>query len=151
MRWTELFADLEAQLDAQQDAEHRAEIAHRDRRELASIGLLDPLTAHLGRPIRLGVHGVGPVDGTLVEAAEQWLMVEGAAGRAALAPRAACLWFHGLGRAATVPGRHALARRVGLSGPLRALAGQRIPVRVRLVDGSQFSGTLDRVHADHVE
>jgi hypothetical protein len=151
MRWADLFADLEAQVQAEHDADHRAEVADRSRRELASIRLLDRLTGHLGRPVRVGLRGVGPLDGRLTDAAEQWLLVEDASGRAALAPTAACLWVEGLGRSAVVPGEHSLARRLGLPAVLRTLAVQRIPLRIRLDDGAQVTGTIDRVHADHLD
>jgi hypothetical protein len=57
MRWADLFADLEAQLDSEQATQQRAEVADRSRRELASIALLDRLSAHLNRTIQVGVGG----------------------------------------------------------------------------------------------
>jgi hypothetical protein len=151
MRWTELFADLEAQLDNEEAAEQRVEVAERSRRELASITLLDRLAAHLGEPIQLGVEGVGPVRGRLVDAATQWLMIEETPGRAAVVPVRACLWLQGLGRAAAIPAEHSVARRLGLSSALRTLARQRVSVQLHLRDAAQVSGTIDRVHADHLD
>ncbi len=151
MRWADLFADLEAQLDSEQATEHRTEVADRSRRELASIALLDRLSAHLNRPIQLGVEGVGPVSGTLVDAAAQWLLVEERPGRPAVVPVQACLWLQGLGRAVEVPPERSVARRLGLGSALRTLARQRVPVHLHLRDAAQVTGTIDRVHADHLD
>jgi hypothetical protein len=161
MRWDELFADLEAQLEREAAAEHRAEVADRTRRELASLTLLDRLVAHRGSMLSLGICGSGapgqpgePVDrvqGVLVDVAAQWVLVEERPARATLVPVAAVSWVRGLGRASVVLPQSALARRVGLSAALRSLGQHRVAVSVRLQDGSTVNGTFDRVGADQAD
>jgi hypothetical protein len=150
MRWDALFADMSAQLAAGEAAEQQAEIADRSRREIAALDLLARCTAHLGARLRIGVCGVGPLDGWLSDIAAQWLLLEEFPGRQSLVPMQAVLWIEGLGRAAARadPG---VSRRLGLGPALRTLAGRRVPVSVHLSDGSHFTGTLDRVGADHVD
>jgi hypothetical protein len=151
VRWDDLFADLEAQLEHNDDAELWAEVADRSRRELAAIALLDRACAHLGVELQLGVAGVGPVRGRLADAAEQWLLVEERPGHAVLVPVRACLWVVGLGRGVEVPPGQSMRRRLGLGSALRSLAQQRLPLHLVLTDGSQVTGTIDRVHADHLD
>jgi hypothetical protein len=151
MRWDDLFADLEAQLDRDDAAELRAEVADRSRRELAAIALLDRASAHLGTDVQLGVSGVGPVRGRLVDTAEQWLLVEEHPGREVLVPVPACLWVMGLGRAVERQSERSLRRRLGLGSALRSLAQQRVPLHLVLTDATQVTGTIDRVHVDHVD
>jgi hypothetical protein len=151
MRWEDLFADLEAQAHADEAVDLRAEVADRTRRELARVALADRLAAHLGRDLSLGVNGLGPVHGRLVDVATQWLLVEEGGGRSTLVPSGACLWVQGLGRSAQVASDQSVRRRSTLAAALRALAVQRVSLTVHLVDGSRLSGTIDRVHADHVD
>jgi hypothetical protein len=151
MRWDDLFADLEAQVDQAVAAELDLEVADRSRRELAAITLLDRAGAYRGAVVQVGIRGHGAVEGVLADAAEQWLMVEESGGREVLVPLGGCLWLRGLGRAAEVPAEHSLARRLGLGPALRSLARARIPVVLGLADGSQVDGTVDRVHADHLD
>jgi hypothetical protein len=151
VRWDDLFADLEAQLDRDEDAGLRAEVADRSRRELAAISILDRACAHLGTELQLGVSGVGPVRGRLVDAAGQWLLVEEHPGRDVLVPMTACLWAVGLGRGVEVQPERSLRRRLGLGSALRSLAQQRLPLHLVLTDATQVTGTIDRVHADHVD
>ena len=151
MRWDDLFADLEAQLDLEQAAELWVEVADRSRRELAAISLLDRASAHVGSPVQLGVTGASTVSGALLDATQEWLLVEERSGREVLVPTTACLWLRGLGRASEVVARESVARRLGLGAALRSLAQQRVVVRLQLADGAQATGTIDRVHADHLD
>lgn len=151
MRWDELFADLEAQVDQAAAAELDLEVADRSRRELAAITLLDRASAYRGAVVQVGVRGHGALQGVLADAAEHWLLVEESGGREVLVPSAGCLWLRGLGRAADVQAEQSLARRLGLGPALRSLARGRVPVQLGLADGSQLSGTIDRVHADHLD
>jgi len=151
MRWDELFADLEAQLNRAAATELDLEVADRSRRELAAITLLDRTTAHRGAVVQVGVRGHGVVQGVLADVAQHWLMVEEPVRREVLVPVAGCLWLRGLGRAAEVPAEQSVARRLGLGSALRSLARGRVAVQLGLLDGSQISGTIDRVQADHLD
>jgi hypothetical protein len=150
MRWDALFEDLSAQLDARSAAGRAAEVADRSRRELATVDLLDRLSGHLGARLRVAVPGAGSLDGVLRDVAAQWLLLEEIPGRQSLVALHRILVIDGLGRE-SVPTGEGVTRRLGLGTALRALAARREPVSVHLVDGSRFTGTLDRVGADHVD
>jgi hypothetical protein len=151
VRWDQLFADLESQLEAEGAAEHRAEVADRTRREQAALTVLDRLAAYRGHRIQLGVAGVGRIEGGLVDVAAEWLLVEEQPGQPSLVPARSWIWLTGIGPLAAVPPGSSMARRLGLSSALRALAQQRRPVRVRLTESAEATGTIDRVYADHFD
>jgi hypothetical protein len=151
VRWDDLFEDLAARLDAEEAAELRHEVADRARRELATLTLLDRLSAQLGERVQVGVAGVGALDGLVLDVAAQWLLLEESGGRQAFVPTAPLLWLDGIGRRSAPPAGAALSRRFGLGAALRGLARQRSVVRLHLLDGLQLVGTLDRVGADHVD
>lgn len=147
MRWQLLFDDLEAQLARQDAAELESEVAERTRAERATVDLADRLLAHGSAPLRLGLGGAR-VTGVVLDVAPQWLVLND--GRAdVLVPTAAVTSVAGLGRAAAPPPGQVL-RRLGLGNALRALSRDRAPVVVGTVDGN-FTGTIDRVLADHLD
>lgn len=152
MRWDELFADLEAQLAAAEAAELAGEVADRTRREVAGLGLVDRARAAVGHPLDLRLLGQGAIAGQLLEVAAQWLLLRDPAGRDVLVPWTAVLSVRGLGVGSAAPGEGGqVFRRLGLPAGLRAIARDRAPVTVGLVDGSIVAGTLDRVGLDFVE
>lgn len=150
MRWEELFADLEAQLEAETAADLRSEVAERSRLELARITLADRASAHRGGQVQVGVLGAAAVQGRLLDVADGWLLVATERHREVLVPVLACQWLVGLGRAADRQGP-AVVRRLGLTSALRSLARQRVTVRLVLTGGSELTGTIDRVLADHLD
>ncbi len=149
VRWDELFDDIEAQAAAAAAAEMAGEVADRTRRERALVELADRLVAARGHPLRLRVVGGGGYDGVLADVAQQWCVLVAPA--PVLVPLAAVTSLTGLGSAAATTGRTGVQRRLSLSWALRAVARDRSPVRLDLVDGSQLTGTLDAVYADHVD
>lgn len=152
MRWEDLFSDLEAQLAAAERAELAGEVADRTRRELARIRLVDRLHAVPGRPVELLVRGAGRVAGRLADVAPEWLLVEERGSLPTLVPLGAVLSVAGLGARAEDPvGAGAVVARLGLGVALRAVARDRAPVSLVLVDGSTLAGTVDRVGADHLD
>ena len=151
MRWDQLFADLEGQLDAEAAAELRGEVADRTRREQAAMTVLDRLAAYRGHPIQLGVAGVGRVEGRLVDVAAEWLLVEEHPGHPSLVPARSWVWLTGVGSLTSVQPSSSMARRLGLTSALRAVAQQRRPVRVRTTEAAETTGTIDRVYADHFD
>jgi hypothetical protein len=151
VRWEQLFADLEAQLDAEAAAGHRAEVADRTRREQAAVTVLDRLSAYRGHQVQVGVAGVGRIEGSLVDVAAEWLLIEEQPGHPSLVPARAWIWLTGIGSMAAVQPASSMARRLGLTAALRGLAQQRRPVRVRLTEAAETTGTIDRVYADHVD
>jgi hypothetical protein len=152
MRWQALFDDLEAQVEAAEAAELQAEVADRTRREHALIGLVDRLRESAGHPLALSIWGAGAVHGRLLDAGNDWLLLEEVGAREALVPLAAVLAVTGVGARSAAPGSEGeVGRRLDLRWALRGLARDRAGVSVVLRDGATLSGTLDRVGADHVD
>lgn len=149
MRWDRLFDDLEAQLDAAASAELTAELADRTRRERALVELADRVVARTGQTLGVKLAGGSAHEGMVIDVAQQWFVLQ--AHGPVLVPLAAVTQVRGLGNAATTTGRDTVRRRLSLASALRAVARDRSPVRVGLIDGSVLAGTLDAVAADHVD
>lgn len=147
MRWQSLFDDIEAQLERQELADVESEVAERTRAERATVALAERLLAHHGETLRLGFAG-GTVSGRVVDVAPQWVVVHDGRGDV-LVPTAAVASVSGLGRATALPPSQVM-RRLGLAHALRALSRDRAPVRIASVAGI-FTGTIDRVGADHLD
>lgn len=149
MRWEALFADMEAQLAAAERADVRADVAELVRAERATVRLVDRLRAAVGRRVRIHVLGADVVEGELLDAAEQWVLVGQERERRVLVPSRAIVVVAGLGNdVAPEPGR--VERRLGLGHALRVLARDRAAVLVRSGD-VELAGFLGAVGADHVE
>jgi len=147
VRWDELFDDLEAQFAAQNAAELAGEVADRTRRERALVELADRLVARLGHPLVVHLTGGSTHRGVLTDVAQQWLVLQGPV----LVPVGAITGVTGLSTGAVTTGREGVRRRISLGSALRAVARDRSPVQVGLVDGALPAGTLDAVGADHVD
>lgn len=154
MRWENLFADLSAQQEQLEREERRLEVAEHTRAERGQVHLLSRLVAAEGRALRLGVVGVGRVEGVLRDAGTDWLLLEqrgspAARGGEVLVPLEAVTAVEGLTtRAAT---EQEAGRRLGLRAALRALSRDRAAVRIHDRWGDHRSGTIDAVLADHLE
>lgn len=152
MRWERLFADLEAQLESVERAELESEVADRTRRELARVRLTDRLAGALHRQVTCHVVGTGPVHGSVSAVGPDWVLLDEGAMRQALLPLGTVTGITGLGARARAPGSEgAVARRLGLSHALRALARDRSAVALGLVDATTVTGTIDGVGADFVD
>lgn len=149
MRWESLFADMEAQLAAGRLADVRADVAELARAERASIALAARARASVGRPVRVLVGGAEVVEGELVDAASEWLLVATSPVRRALVPLASAAAVDGL-VAHAAPAAGAVESRLGLGHALRALARDRAVVRVRAGD-ADLTGRIERVGADHLD
>lgn len=148
MRWEALFADLEAQFDASDGADLAAEIADLTRAERATVALADRLRAAQGSGVTIVVAGGDTVAGQLLEVAAQWVLV-GEGTRRALVPLGAVTAVGGLA-VRSAPSDGEVARRLGLGAALRALARDRVTVRVA-TDGFELTGRVERVGADHLD
>ncbi len=152
MRWKSLFDDLEGQVEAAERADLDAEVRDRTRREAALVRTSDRLRAAVGHPVAVDVLGSGPLRGQLLDAGEDWLLLQEPTGREVLVPSGGVLGITGLGRATRAPGSEGeVERRLDLRWALRGLARSRAGVQLVLRDASVLSGTLDRVGSDHVE
>ena len=150
MRWERLFEDLEAQLEAAENEELAAEVADRSRREVARLRLVDRLRGSVGATTILSLQGLR-VRGTIGRVGPDWVLLDDA-GADFLVPLAAVVLVEGLGPGSAEPGSEGeVTARLGLAYALRAIAGDRAEVRVFLADGSQRTGRIGRVGADHLE
>jgi hypothetical protein len=102
----------------------------------------------------LRVAGAGAVAGRLVDVGSEWLLLTDGPGadRECLVPLSAVLSLSGLAAWTATPQQAGqVGARLGLGVVLRGIARDRSGLAVTLVDGSTFSGTVDRVGADFVE
>ena len=151
MRWEALFADLESQLEAAGDLDHELEIRDRERREAALVRLVDRLAGSVGGQVNVQVSG-SVIKGELRAVGVDWLLLGTAPSRESLVPLEAVLTVAGLSRLSRSPGSEgAVGAKLRLGYALRLLARDRAGVTVVLRDGSQVTGTLDRVGSDFVE
>lgn len=153
MRWTELFADLEAQAAAWKRVEIDAEIADRTRAELGTVAWVQRLSAAIGSTVVLDVQGAAEVRGQVAALGADWLLLEQEpSGDELLVLLSGILGLHDLGRRAHADGaRGQVLARLGVASPLRAIARDRSTVLCRLRDGSQRTGTPERVGVDHLD
>ena len=150
MRWDRLFEDLEAQLEAAEGEELAAEVADRSRREVARLRLVDRLRGSIGATTMLSLQGLR-VRGTIGRVGPDWVLLDDS-GADFLVPLAAVVLVEGLGPGSAEPGSEGVVTaRLGLAYALRAIADDHAEVRVFLADGSQRTGRVGRIGADHVE
>lgn len=147
MRWDDLFSDLEAQLGAAQDAQFQADVSDLTRSERASIELAERLLSARGQSVALTLRDGEMVQGVVVDAAVQWLLLE-TGGPQTLVPMRAVALVSGL------PPRTShvtdVERRLGIGHALRALARDRARVTVD-VGAGEVTGLIAIVGADYVE
>lgn len=152
MRWDRLFADLQAQAAALDRAELEAEVADRTRAEHGGLLLVDRMRGALGHPVGLRLLGGARLTGRLTDVGVDWALLGGEPAPDTLVPLRAVTAISGLGAAtAASVDRGPVYDKLDFRRSLRAVAGQRSPVRVLLADGGELTGTLDRVGSDYVE
>lgn len=148
MRWEEaLFGDLESQFEDATRAQADDVALDLAEAEAGRALFADRLRAQEGQRLTLRLVDGSDVRGTLLDAAEQWLLV-GRGLRRALVPVAAIASAWPLGGVAPDPG--GVERRVRIGHPLRALAREGAPVVVRTL-GGEHRGCIVRVGHDHVD
>lgn len=153
MRWEQLFGDLEAQFDAFAEAQALAEVAERQRIEFGGVGLVARLVPAVGTRIRATTATGSAIGGLLRRVGPDWLLLEESAGREVVVPLASVTVLEGL-PAATGQPLGAIAGKLTLTSALRGLVRDRAPVAVVIPggeNGSELTGTLDRVGADFCE
>lgn len=152
MRWDALFGDLEAQLWADERLSLEAEISERARVEAAAVGLSDRLRGSKGQHITVGLVTGAVIEGTLVHAGAEALVVNEGRNQV-LVPYAAACRYGGLGRLAQAE-RSAVQKTLGMASSLRALARDRSELAVSLLkhDGQAVvHGVMDRVGKDYFD
>ncbi|RYU12854.1 hypothetical protein [Nocardioides iriomotensis] len=154
MHWEErllaVFDDLEQQAEGLALGTRDAELAELGRSEYAAVDLASRLHGAVGSRVRLGVRGVGALDGRLARVGSDWMLLE-TDPHEWLVRIAALDQVRGLGERAVDPRHRAPTARLGLGSALRGVAEERDPVLVHLLDGGTVRGTPRRVGADFVE
>jgi hypothetical protein len=152
VRWEALFADLEAQIQAEEQIDLEQDVADRARAERARVRLADRIRGHLGSSVTCRFAAGGTVTGIVADAGGDWMLIRPVDSRlgATLVPLAAVVGIDGLDQAPPAPSS-TLSDRLGLAVVLRAVAGERRPVRVFLVGGGAVHGWIAWVAADHVD
>jgi hypothetical protein len=151
VRWDALFTDLEARAHDEHAAELAAEVADRTRVETASLHLVDRLRPTQGHELVVSAAGA-TVRGVLRSVGPDWILIEAAPSRQAVVRLAAVLGLAGVGARSSPPDSEGrVVARLALASALRAVARDRAPVTITLIDGSSLTGTLDRIGADFAE
>ena len=147
MRWDALFADMELQLSSAAAQDRAQEVADRTRTERAAVHLVDRLRAGAGRSVRLTLRSGLRLEGQLVDVGPDWLLLRAPGEH--LVPLAAVVMVATL-PADVAPEPGAVLSRLGLGHALRAVARDRLLVRVVTVAGA-LHGRVDAVGADHLD
>ena len=150
MRWQRLFADLEGEADALARADVEAEIADRVRGELAQIAMLARFRGHVGSYVAVSIGLAGDLAGHLADVGANWLLLECPDEVVVPLSAVTASWdlpAHAIGDGLV----SATASRRRLGYVIRAIARDRSEVRLVGRDGSELTGTPDRVGADFVD
>ncbi|MFC4556012.1 hypothetical protein [Georgenia faecalis] len=148
MRWEEvLFGDLESQFDDAARSRVDDTVLDLAEAETSRAMFTDRLRARCGQRLTLRLVDGSDIRGTLLDAAEQWLVM-GRGLRRALVPVAAVASAWPLHGVAPDPG--GVERRVRIGHPLRALAREGEVVVVRTA-GGEHRGWIVRVGHDHLD
>ena len=148
---SDLFEDLEQQAQGLRLADRDAEVADRARAEYAvGVDLAARVHASLGRPVALGVRGVGTLEGTLASAGPDWCLLA-AAGGEWLVRLTAITLGRGLSERAVVERARPVSGRLGIGSALHRLAEARTPAAVHGIDGARVRGRVARVGPDFFE
>jgi hypothetical protein len=145
-----LFDDLEDQATALHAAERDVEVADRSRAEYQQVTLTGRLMATVGTTAKVGVVGVGSVEGTVERVADGWLLVA-ARKHDWVINAAAVTTVEGASVRSVPQVAWSPLTRLGLGSALRRIseAGERCVLHLR--DGSRHEGDLRRVGADFCE
>lgn len=118
------------------------------RIEAAGIEMGARFRAAVGTPVRTRLRDGRDVVGVIDEVAAQWLLLSTQHG-AMLVPTQAIDLVHQMRRGATAA-RSGVLTRLGLGHTLRALARDRVIVRVGIASGDVV-GWIDQVGSDHMD
>jgi hypothetical protein len=150
MRWEDLFADLESQWDAEQRRELDAEVADRTRRERATVGLYERLSAARGEQVDAVLASGVRVSGPVADVGDGWVLLSDPrpSAQPMVVPFGALVSLVGLRPRAAGQG---MGRSFGLGYVLRGLSRDRAVVAVTDLTGAVTTGTIDAVWSDAFE
>lgn len=144
------FDDLEQQAEGLALAERDARVADLSRAEYGGVDLEARLHAAVGHEVRLGVCGVGVLQGTVSRVGTDWLLVGD--GAVEWVVRVAALdRLQGLPDRAVGGNGRPVSARLGLGSVLRSIAADGAPVLVHSTSGTVLRCRVRRVGADFVE
>lgn len=144
------FEDLEQQAEGLALAERDARVADLSRAEYGGVDLAARLHAAVGHAVRLGVCGVGVLQGTVLRVGTDWLLVADA--DVEWVVRVSALdRVQGLPDRAVDGSGRPVSARLGLGSVLRSIAADGAPVLVHSTTGTVLRSRVHRVGADFVE
>jgi len=144
-----LLDRFEARADLSFARDRELELADRSRTEYRSVPLAGRLLASVGGDVTLLVGGAGTVDGVLERVAADWVEVRGS--RSWIVRRDAVESVVGASDRSLPEAVWPASAVLGVGSPLRELAAEGGRVRLHLVDGGHYDGTLLRIGADFAE
>ena len=151
-RWEQLAGDLEAQAQAWEAAERAGEVAERQRIETGRLRMIDRVRAAEGATLSIRCAGGLLLRGRLARAVSDAIVLAEDGGREALIALGAMLSISGLGRFSADPESASVVdSRIGMRQLARAVVRDRSIVRMHVIDGGVYDGTVDRVGADFLE
>lgn len=151
MEWDALLADLESRFDAERRAELAAAGADLAEAELGGVRILDRLRNAVGAGLHMRTLSGFAVDGRLLRAGGEVLVIDEGEGLRTLVPVRAIAVVSPLPGPAPAPDpARGGSGGPGLAAALRTLARQGARARLLLAAG-EVVGRLSRVGADHVD
>lgn len=147
---TGLFDDLEQRAEGLARVVRRQDAADLARSEYAEVDFAARLFASVGTGVTLDLVGLGRLQGTLVRAGRDCLLVT--SGATSWLVSASCLLsVRGLTSRAVPSEMRPVTARLGMASALRSWAEHSARVHAVLRDGSGHAGVLARVGSDFIE
>jgi hypothetical protein len=154
VRWEERLLreldDLELQAEGLALAERDATVVELGAAQYAEVALADRIHASLGSEVRVRAHSGAVVEGRLVRAGRDWLLVVHGPFQTVVNAAAVCR-LAGLSARAVPEGARPVGARLTMGSVLRQLAASGQALAVCLRDGSSLRARLKRVGTDFVE
>ena len=150
MRWDDLFDSLDARFEELLDAAEDTEQADRARVAFGAVAATERLTGAVGRTVRLRLSQDRQVSGRLARVGPDFVLLRESASVELLVSWAAVAAVEGLSRRTGAP-LGTVDHRFDLRKAIRSIARDRAAVTVHTRQGTEISGTVDRVGADFFE
>jgi hypothetical protein len=147
----DLLEDLERQAEGLHLADRAVEVAELRVAQYAEIELIARLHASAGRRVRVGTTDGWDVQGHLVRAGADWIVLADGFGRGWALTLQSVATIGGLADSTVPAAARPISARLPLRVILRRAAEAPEPVAVRVAGGRILHGRLARVGADFVE